>query len=55
MGALTLAIGSSPLGTLEIGAVTVWLGAPLAVALNAGACAALVGLVAQRLPKFRAS
>src|SRR5260370_635626 len=55
MGALTLAIGSSPLGTLEIGAVTVWLGAPLAVALNAGACAALVGVVAQRLPKFRAS
>jgi MFS family permease len=55
MGALTLAIGSSPLGTLEIGAVTVWLGAPLAVALNAGACAALVGLVANRLPKFRAS
>ena len=55
MGALTLAIGSSPFGTLEVGALTVWLGAPLAVALNAGACAALVGLVAQRLPKFRAS
>jgi MFS family permease len=55
MGALTLAIGSSPLGALEVGAATVWLGAPLAVALNAGACAALIGLVAQRLPKFRAS
>ena|SRR5579859_5659096 len=55
MGALTLAIGSSPFGTLEIGAISVVLGAPLAVALNAGACAVLVGLVAQRLPKFRTS
>jgi hypothetical protein len=54
MGILTLAIGSSPLGALEIGALTVWLGAPFAVALNAGACAVLVGLVAQRLPRFRA-
>ena len=38
MGALTLAIGSGPFGTLEIGAVSILLGAPLAVALNA-ACA----------------
>jgi MFS family permease len=53
MGALTLAIGSTPLGSLEIGAVSVALGAPLAVALNAGACAVLVGLVALRLPHFR--
>jgi MFS family permease len=55
MGALTLAIGSAPLGTLELGAATVVLGAPLAVALNAGACAAFVGAVALRLPRFRAS
>jgi MFS family permease len=55
MGALTLAIGSAPLGTLEIGAVTVLLGTPLAVALNAGVCAVLVFAVAQRLPRFRAS
>jgi MFS family permease len=55
MGALTLAIGSAPFGTLEIGAVTVLLGAPLAVALNAGVCAALVGVVTARLPRFRAS
>jgi MFS family permease len=55
MGALTLAIGCAPVGTLEIGALTVVLGAPLAVALNAGACAALVGLVAARLPRFRAA
>src|SRR6185437_1921682 len=41
MGALTLAIGSAPIGTLEIGAVTVLLGTPVAVALNAGACAVL--------------
>jgi len=55
MGALTLAIGSAPIGTLEIGAVSVLIGAPLAVALNAGMCTVLVGLVAQRLPRFRAS
>jgi MFS family permease len=55
MGALTLAIGSGPFGTLEIGALSIVVGAPLAVALNAGACTALVGLVAARLPRFRAS
>jgi MFS family permease len=55
MGALTLAIGSAPLGTLEVGAATVWLGAPLAVALNAGACAVLVAATALRLPRFRFS
>jgi MFS family permease len=54
MGALTLAIGSTPLGSLEIGAASVALGAPLAVALNAGMCAVLVALVALRLPRFRA-
>jgi MFS family permease len=55
MGALTLAIGSGPVGTLEIGAVSILLGAPLAVALNAGACSILVVLVAAKLPRFRAS
>ena len=53
MGALTLAIGSTPIGSLEIGAAAVALGAPLAVALNAGACALLVAVVALRLPRFR--
>ena len=55
MGALTLAIGSTPFGSLEIGAVSVLLGAPLAVAINAGLCALLVGAVAWRLPRFRAA
>jgi MFS family permease len=55
MGALTLAIGSAPFGTLEMGAVTVLVGAPLAVALNASLGAALVGVVTLRLPRFRAS
>ena len=55
LGALTLAIGSTPFGSLEVGAVAVALGAPLAVALNAGLCAVLVALVAVRLPKFRAA
>ena len=55
MGVLTLAIGCAPVGTLEMGAVTLVLGAPLAVALNAAACAVLVVLVALRLPRFRAA
>jgi MFS family permease len=55
MGALTLAIGSTPIGSLEIGAAAVALGAPIAVAVNAGLCAALVALVAVRLPRFRAT
>ncbi|MBV8717146.1 MAG: MFS transporter, partial [Chloroflexi bacterium] len=46
MGALTLAIGTTPFGSLEVGAVAAALGAPFAVALNAGACAILVALVA---------
>jgi MFS family permease len=54
MGALTLAIGSTPFGSLEIGAASVALGAPLAVALNAGLSAVLVALTAVRLPRFRA-
>jgi MFS family permease len=53
MGALTLAIGSTPFGSLEIGALSVALGATAAVGLNAGACAVLVELVALRLPRFR--
>jgi MFS family permease len=53
MGALTLAIGTTPFGSLEIGALAVAIGAPFAVALNAGACAILVALVALRLPRFR--
>jgi hypothetical protein len=55
MGALTLAIGLAPFGVLEIGAITAWLGAPLAVALNAGVCAVLVAIAALRLPRFRAA
>jgi hypothetical protein len=55
MGALTLAIGCAPIGTLGLGAVSVLIGAPLAVALSAGLCAVLVGLVTTRLPGFRAS
>jgi len=38
-----------------IGALALWFGAPLAVALNAGACALLVCVIAARLPRFRAS
>jgi len=53
-GALTLAIGSAPLGTLEIGALTVLLGTPLAVALMRGVHAT-GGPGSPALPRFRAS
>jgi MFS family permease len=55
MGALTIAIGTTPFGSLEVGALAEAAGAPFAVALNAGACALLVALVALRLPRFRAA
>lgn len=55
MGALTLAIGSSPIGMIEVGALALVIGAPLAVGLNAAACAALIAVVAARLPRFRST
>jgi MFS family permease len=54
MGALTLAIGCTPIGSLEMGALSVAFGAPVAVGLNAALCGLLVGLVALRFPRFRA-
>jgi MFS family permease len=53
MGVLTLAIGTAPIGLLEIGAITAAFGAPIAVATNAALCAGLVVWVAVRLPGFR--
>lgn len=53
MGALTLAIGTAPIGLLEIGALTTLVGASTALAANAAACAILVLLVAAALPRFR--
>jgi MFS family permease len=55
MGALTLAIGCTPFGSLELGAVAVAIGAPLAVAANAALSALLVGIIALRLPRFRSA
>jgi MFS family permease len=55
MGALTLAIGCTPIGSLEIGALSSAFGAPVAVGLNAGLGALLVALVALRFPRFRAA
>ncbi len=55
MGALTLAIGCTPFGSLEVGGAAVAVGAPLAVAANAVVCAATVALVAFKLPRFRAA
>jgi len=53
MGALTVAIGTAPLGLLEIGALTAAFGAPLAVAANAGLCALVTLLIAARYPRLR--
>jgi MFS family permease len=53
MGALTLAIGTAPIGLLEIGALTAIYGAPAAVAANAALCALLIVLTAAALPDFR--
>ena len=55
MGALTLAIGCTPFGSLEMGALAIAFGAQVAVALNAAVCAVLVGLIAVRLPRFRSA
>ena len=53
MGVLTLAIGTAPIGLLEIGALTSAYGAPAAVAANAALCAILVAVTAVALPAFR--
>jgi MFS family permease len=53
LGALTLAIGSTPIGSLEVGALATAAGAPFAVAINAALCAVLVAAVALKLPRFR--
>jgi MFS family permease len=52
MGALTLAIGASPLGSAEMGLLAQQWGAPFAVGLNAAAGALLVGLVALLTPSL---
>lgn len=54
MGALTLAIGTAPIGLLEIGALTEIVGAPTALAVNAGLCAVLIVVTALMLPRLRA-
>jgi MFS family permease len=55
MGALTLAIGCTPFGSLEMGGLALAFGAQFAVALNAGICALLVVFIAARLPRFRSA
>ena len=53
MRAVTLAIGVGPFGNLEIGALAQGLGAPLAIGLNAAACAILCAVATARLPGLR--
>ncbi len=48
MGLLAMAIGSAPLGALETGLLVELIGAPMAVAANAGVCGLLVFWVAWR-------
>ncbi len=53
MGALNFAIGVGSLGRIQIGALTLAFGAPLALALTCGASALLVLSIAAGLPRFR--
>lgn len=53
MGILTLAIGSAPIGLLEIGALSEVIGASYALAINAAVCAVLIVLVTVLLPGLR--
>jgi len=53
MGLLTIAIGTAPIGLIEIGALTEQVGAPIAVAANAALCAVLIVATTARLPRFR--
>jgi predicted MFS family arabinose efflux permease len=53
MGILTLAIGSAPIGLLEIGALSEVIGASYALAINAAVCAVLILLVTILLPGLR--
>ena len=48
IGLLALAIGTAPLGSLEMSVLVERLGAPLAVAINAALCVALVAWAASR-------
>jgi len=53
MGALTLAIGSQPLGILLMGSLAAWLGAPAAIAACAAVAGVLVVSVLVRVPDLR--
>lgn len=53
MGALTVAIGMSPLGVFEMGALTSAVGAPIAIGANAAVCALLIVATTLVLPRFR--
>ncbi|MBI2940802.1 MAG: MFS transporter [Chloroflexi bacterium] len=53
MGALTLAIGSAPLGTLVVSGLATAASAPLAVGASAAVCAGLVLAWAARFPALR--
>ena len=53
MGLLTLAIGSAPLGAIEMGAMAERWGTPLAIGVNALLCAVAVAAVAWRSPQLR--
>jgi MFS family permease len=54
MGILVLAIGSDPLGKLQVGALASWMGAPRAVGLQAAMAAGALVVIALLLPGLRA-
>jgi Na+/melibiose symporter-like transporter len=54
MGTLVLAIGTGPLGQLQIGKLAEMFGAPFALGLQTSAAIVLVTIIAAALPGFRA-
>ncbi len=54
MGSLVLAIGTGPLGRLQIGKLTEVYGAPIALGLHTSVAMVATALVAALLPRFRA-
>lgn len=54
MGTLILAIGTGPLGQLQIGSLTEAFGAPIALGLHSGVAIVAMAFVTALLPEFRA-
>ena len=54
LGVVSLAIGTSPIGSLIVGAIADRLGAPAAISITAGASLALLVIIGLLMPSIRA-